>query len=135
MSEKPQIFIVDDEVDMCWALENILIPAGYKTYSVTCGKGALELIGQLHSYVQLILLDVKLPDVDGLELANLIRQQYPKIKIIIISGYYYCDTEAIQQGLAKGLFDGFIGKPFNIPEVRAEIEKLFPQYADKHLSA
>ena len=135
MTEKPQILIVDDEVDMCWALENILIPAGYKTYSVTRGKGVLELIKQLHAYIRVILLDVKLPDADGLKLANLIRQQYPKIKIIIISGYYYCDTEAIQQGLAKGLFDGFIGKPFNIPEIRAEVEKLLPPYSNKHLSA
>ncbi|NUN24995.1 MAG: response regulator [Candidatus Jettenia caeni] len=88
MSEKPQILIVDDEVDMCWALESILIPKGYKSYSVTSGKEGLELLKQLYPSVRLIFLDVKLPDIDGLKLANVIKQYYPEIKIAIITGYY-----------------------------------------------
>lgn len=125
MSEKPQILIVDDEVDMCWALESILIPKGYKSYSVTSGKEGLELLKQLYPSVRLIFLDVKLPDIDGLKLANVIKQYYPEIKIAIITGYYYRDTLSVQQGLAKGLFDYFIGKPFSISEIRLTIENSF----------
>lgn len=125
MPEKPQILIVDDETDMCWALENILALAGYKTQSATSGKEGFELLKHLYQNIRMIFLDVKLPDVDGLELAGHIRQHYPEIKIIIITGYYYRDTEAVQQGLTRGLFDGFIGKPFNISEIHSAIEMTF----------
>lgn len=125
MSEKPQILIIDDEVDMCWALENILMLTGYKTHSVTSGKEGFELLQQMHPHVKVIFLDVKLPDIDGLKLAHLIKQQHPKTKIIVVSGYYYRDSEAVQQGLSHGLFDDFIGKPFNISEIRAAIETSF----------
>ena len=126
MSKKPLVLIVDDEVDMCWALENILMLEGYKTHTATSGKEGFELLKQLHPHVKLIFLDVKLPDIDGLKLSDTIRQQYPQIKIIIITGYYYRDSDAVQQGLANNLFDGFIGKPFNISEIRSAIETIAP---------
>ncbi len=106
---------------MCWALENLLMLTGCKTCSVTSGKEGFELLKQLHPHIRLIFLDVKLPDIDGLELASLIKQHYPEMKIVIITGYYYRDSEAVQHGLLNGLFDGFIGKPFNISEIRAAL--------------
>ena len=126
MSEKPRVLIVDDEVDMCWALENILMLEGYKTHTATSGKEGLELIRQLHPNIGMLFLDVKLPDIDGLKFASFAKQHYPQIKIIIISGYYYRDSEAVQEGLANSLFDGFIGKPFNISEIRSAIETIAP---------
>jgi len=126
MSEKSHVLIVDDEVDMCWALENILTLEGYKTHIATSGKGGLELIQQLHSNIGLLFLDVKLPDIDGMKFADFVRQHYPEIKIIIITGYYYRDSDPVQQGIAKKLLDGFIGKPFNISERRLAIETIAP---------
>ena len=126
MSNKPLVLIVDDEVDMCWALENILMLEGYKTHTATSGKEGLDLIQQLHIKISLLFLDVKLPDMDGLKFADFVRQHFPQIKIIIITGYYYRDSDAVQQGLANNLFDGFIGKPFNISEIRSAIETIAP---------
>jgi len=126
MSKKPLVLIVDDEVDMCWALENILMLEGYKTHTATSGKEGLDLIQQLHIKISLLFLDVKLPDMDGLKFADFVRQHFPQIKIIIITGYYYRDSDAVQQGLANNLFDGFIGKPFNISEIRSAIETIAP---------
>ena len=126
MSKKPLVLIVDDEVDMCWALENIFMLEGYKTHTATSGKEGLDLIQQLHLNIRLLFLDVKLPDIDGLKFADFVRQHYPKIKIIIITGYYYRDSDAVQQGLANNLFDNFIGKPFNISEIRSAIETIAP---------
>jgi len=127
MSEKPRVLIVDDEVDMCWALENILMLEGCKTHTATSGQGGLDLIRNLHSHISLLFLDAKLPDIDGLEFADFVRQNYPKIKIIIITGYYYRDSDAVQQALANNLFDGFIGKPFNISEIRSALKIVPPQ--------
>ena len=124
MSEKPRVLIVDDEVDMGWALENILMLEGYKTHTETSGKEGLNLIQ--HSTIGLLFLDAKLPDIDGLKFASFVKQHFPQIKIIIITGYYYRDSDAVQQGLADNLFDGFIGKPFNISEIRSAIETIAP---------
>ncbi|GAN32156.1 MAG: response regulator [Candidatus Brocadia sp. AMX2] len=124
MSEKQSILIVDDEMDMCWALESILVLEGYKIHTATSGKEGLKLIQQLQSNIRLLFLDAKLPDIDGLMFAEFIKQQYPQIKIIIITGYYYRDSDAVRKGLANSIFDGFIGKPFNISEIRSAIETI-----------
>lgn len=124
MSEKRSVLIVDDEMDMCWALESILVLEGYKTHTATSGKEGLKLIQQLQSNIRLLFLDAKLPDIDGLMFAEFIKQQYPQIKIIIITGYYYRDSDAVRKGLANSIFDGFIGKPFNISEIRSAIETI-----------
>ncbi len=124
MSEKPRVLIVDDEMDMCWALESILVLEGYKTHTATSGKEGLKLIQQLQPNISLLFLDAKLPDIDGLMFAEFIKQQYPQVKIIIITGYYYRDSDAVRKGLANSIFDGFIGKPFNISEIRSAIETI-----------
>ncbi len=114
------ILIVDDEPEMCWVLENILQREGHKTVSITSGKEALKVCDK--SSFELAFLDAKLPDVDGIELAKLIKQKNKNIKVIIISGYYYQDAEAIQRGLANGCFSGFVGKPFKLDEIRLAIK-------------
>lgn len=114
--ELPRILIVDDEPDMCWVLENILRPTGCAVTTTTTGAEALELLTE-EPYAA-AFVDVKLPDIDGLELAALIRQQSPHTAIVLISGYFYQEDRIINEGLEKELFIGFISKPFNLEEVR-----------------
>jgi len=114
--ELPRILIVDDEPDMCWALENILRPTGCAVTTTTTGTEALELLTE-EPYAA-AFVDVKLPDLDGLELAALIHQQSPHTAIVLISGYFYQEDKIINEGLEKELFTGFISKPFNLEEVR-----------------
>ncbi len=114
--ELPRILVVDDEPDMCWALENILRPAGYAVTTTTSGVEALDLIAK-EPYVA-AFVDAKLPDIDGLELVALIRRQSPHTAIVLISGYFYHENKTIGEGLQKDLFIGFISKPFDLEEVR-----------------
>jgi CheY-like chemotaxis protein len=114
--ELPRILIVDDEPDMCWALENILRPAGYAVTTATSGVEALELLaGEPYAVA---FVDAKLPDLDGLELAATIRQESPHTAVVLISGYFYEEDRAITEGLQKDLFIGFIAKPFDLEKVR-----------------
>ena len=116
LGKRPHILVVDDEPDMCWALENILDSEGYQITTTTSGKEALELVGE--TSFQVVFIDAKLSDLDGLELAALIRQQSPRTSIVLISGYYYQEDRTINEGLVKHLFVGFISKPFDLEEVR-----------------
>lgn len=110
------ILVVDDEPDMCWALENILSPEGYQITTATSGKKALELAQERH--FEVVFIDAKLPDVDGLELSCRIKQTSPQAAIVMISGYFYREDEAIDEGLANELCVSFIAKPFDLDEVR-----------------
>jgi DNA-binding NtrC family response regulator len=111
-----RLLVVDDEVDMCWALENILGKGGIKVRAATKGQEALRLVQK--DFYKAVLLDAKLPDLSGLEVAEKIRSVSPESKIIIISGYYYSDDPEIQKGLESGVFSGFLTKPFDLIDVR-----------------
>ncbi|HHT9119663.1 MAG TPA: response regulator [Candidatus Hypogeohydataceae bacterium YC41] len=117
--------VVDDEVDMCWALERILQGEGFETHSAYNAEDALNMLNK--KAPQLVFLDVKLPDMDGIELARLIKTSNPAMPVILISGYYYNDDPTIQKGLEEGLSIGFISKPFKINEIRHYIHRLFPK--------
>jgi len=110
-----RILIVDDEPDMCWALEHLLRQQGYATRTALSGRQALALMQSGQFF--LVFLDAKLPDVDGLELARQIRQQVPHLRIIMVSGYFYRDDVVIQEALASGLIRAFISKPFCREEI------------------
>ena len=116
-SHQPRILVVDDEPDVCWALENILCPAGYTVTTTTRGAEALELLARQPYAVAFV--DAKLPDLDGLELAALICQQSPHTAVVLISGYYYQEDPMVMEGLAKNLYVGFVSKPFSLNEVRS----------------
>jgi len=116
MDERETILIVDDEPDMCWALENILRPTGYAVTTATTGAEALELLAG--GPYAAAFVDAKLPDMDGLELAASICQRSPHTAVVLISGYYYQEDKTITERLQEDLFIGFISKPFDLKEVR-----------------
>jgi DNA-binding NtrC family response regulator len=114
--EPPRVLVVDDEPDLCWALENILRPAGYAVTTTTKGVEALDLLAK--EPYDVAFVDAKLTDADGLELAALIRQRNPHTAIVLISGYFYQEDTVVTEGMLNDLFVGFISKPFNLEEVR-----------------
>jgi FixJ family two-component response regulator len=71
------------------------------------------------------LLDAKLPDIDGLELARNLRMADPGILVLVISGYFYKDDPAIQAALEQRLIHGFIEKPFSHAEVIEKVKDAF----------
>jgi CheY-like chemotaxis protein len=114
------ILIVDDEPDMCWALEHLLNKRGYVTCTALTATEALMLMAQ-HRFA-CAFLDAKLPDMDGLELARRIREKAPDIRIIMVSGYFYRDDVSIQEAITQGLIIDFISKPFLQAEILRVLE-------------
>ena len=121
MTKKGKAFlIIDDEPDMCWALEHMLKKHGLSSKRALTGKEALTLMKA--NRFRLAFLDAKLPDMEGLELARQIRKLDPAIHIVMISGYFYRDDDAVQEAVTEGLINGFIGKPFDHDEILKAIE-------------
>jgi DNA-binding NtrC family response regulator len=115
------VLVVDDDPDICWALEHVL--GGLEAHCIRALNGKAALKAARLNRLTLALLDAKLPDVDGLELARSIRVAYPGILVVVVSGYFYKDDPAIQTALEQGLIHGFIEKPFSHREVIATVKK------------
>ena len=109
------VLVVDDDPDICWALEHVLWGLGAQCIRALDGQTALQ--AARTNRLTLALLDAKLPDIDGLELARNIRIAYPNVLVLVVSGYFYKDDPAIQTALEEGLIQGFIEKPFSHAEV------------------
>jgi CheY-like chemotaxis protein len=74
------------------------------------GRDALSRAAQ-HSF-SLVLLDAKLPDVDGLDLAVQFRAADPNVPILLVSGYFSRDDAGVLEARSAGLVQAFVGKPF-----------------------
>ena len=112
---KQIVLVVDDDPDICWALEHVLGGIDVRCVRALDGQAALRLAHLYHPV--LALLDAKLPDVDGLELARRLRAADPGMAVLVVSGYFYKDDPVIQASLDGRLIDGFIEKPFSHRDV------------------
>ncbi len=115
------MLVVDDEPDLCWALEKVLTLAGYRVTLAMIGQEALKRAGE--TPFALALVDAKLPDMDGTELAAQLKAARPKLAVVMISGYFYKEDRLIEEGLLDGTYAGFIAKPFDLSEVRRVTEQ------------
>ena len=100
---KEEYLIVDDEPDLCWALDHLLRSKGLSCQKVQTAQGALEMM-KTHRF-QLAFLDLTLPDMNGLELARRLRVLDPLLRFVIVSGYLSMEAAAAQaqeQGLILG---------------------------------
>jgi two-component system, OmpR family, response regulator len=127
-NQQPICLIVDDEPDTCWALEHVLRKQGLRTRRALSAEHALREVQQ-RPYT-LTLLDAKLPDMDGLELARRIRAIDPGILIIVVSGYFYQDAPTIQEAQASQLIQDFVAKPFQHEEITRAVRKALAAQAD-----
>ena len=103
------ILIVDDNPSMGSALFDILVLEGFETYVVSSGAKALQI---LHDHpVDVLLTDVIMSEMDGVELYRRTRQDYPRLITILMTAY--AADELIQQGMAEGI-KTVLTKPIDI---------------------
>jgi CheY-like chemotaxis protein len=112
MSPKYKILVVEDEKVVIYSAQKILRPEGFVVDSVSGVDEALRKIEMNH--YELILTDLMLPRISGLELTEIVNREYPEIPIIVITGY--ATWENAVQCLKLGAFD-FIPKPFAYEEL------------------
>ncbi len=115
---KPSILIVDDDEVMRETLSDVLRKRGYEIFSVGSGNGALSMIKK--SIIDLILLDMRLPDIDGLEVLKKIKEFDTEILVIMMTAY--SDVQTAVSSMKSGAYD-YINKPFELDELKLLIEK------------
>ena len=114
---KERILIVDDEKNIVTSLQDILSDEGYEVVTASEGLGALELIQA--DPPDLILLDIWIPGMDGIEVLKVIKTYHPDIEVLVMSGHGTIDTAV--QATKLGARD-FIEKPFSLDELVESIE-------------
>lgn len=119
MDEKKCILIVDDDVRGRKTLSLLLEKKGYKTAAAGTGQEALKKAKS--QFFNVILLDIKLPDMDGIDLLGPLKRIHHEIDIIIITGY--ASLENAMKALNKGA-SGYVTKPLNMDELLDGVKQL-----------
>ena len=125
MSEKFKVLVVDDNEEFCQNVKDILVEL--KDYAVATaydGFKALELVKQNH--FDLVLMDVKMPVMDGVETFKKIKEIAPKTPVIMVTAYAIEDL--IREALQEGAF-GFLRKPLDFDRLFELMGKAIPDGA------
>ena len=109
MSEILSILVVDDDPSMAGTLVDILDVKGYKVHAAYCGAEALQMLRE-HP-VDVMLTDVRMPDMNGVELYRATRKTHPNLRTFLMTAY--SDDAIIQKGMEEGIKTVFT-KPVDI---------------------
>lgn len=120
--DRRKILIVDDQFGIRVLLNEIFQKEGYKTYTAANGKQALDIADKVSP--QLVILDLKIPGMDGLEILKRLKKNSPDIKVMIMTAYG--ELGMIQEAMINGALTHFT-KPFDIDEFLKAVKKEIPQ--------
>ena len=118
MDSPPKILIVDDEKSIGVLLETFLKKEGFQPYYVNNAKQALSLVKKVP--FDLALVDIKMPEVDGITLLKEFKKELPDLPVIMITAYPSIETAV--DAMREEAFD-YIVKPFNLDEVKQLIKR------------
>lgn len=122
---KEKILIVDDQFGIRILLNEVFQKEGYQTYQAANGIQALDIVKKHDP--DLVLLDMKIPGMDGIEILKRMKVIDPEIRVIIMTAYGELDM--IQEAKDLGAITHF-AKPFDIDDIRAAVKKHMPQKAN-----
>ena len=115
---KETVLLIDDDEMVVDVSEQILNSSGYDVVSAKSGKEAIEVYKENHSRIDMVILDMILPDMGGGDTYDRLKEINPGIKVLLASGYDidYQGSDIMERGC-----DGFIQKPFNMNELLEKI--------------
>lgn len=111
---KEKILVVDDEKDVCDFFQDTLSEEGYGVLTALNGKDALALVKKERPHV--VLLDIRMPGPDGIEVLEEIKKIDENIAVVMITGYG--DLKTAREAMRLGAFD-YVTKPFNLNFIKA----------------
>lgn len=114
----PRVLVVDDEPAICWAMQRMGESSGMEIATAPSAEQALQAIAKQTPDV--VLLDVRLPGMDGLSAVSCFRQQLPDVPIVIMTAHG--DLETAVRAVREDVFE-YIVKPFDLDQIRHVIEQ------------
>ncbi|GMT47792.1 MAG: hypothetical protein IEMM0007_1358 [bacterium] len=115
---KGRVLVIDDEAIVRISCQRVLTPEGYDVVATSRGDEAIELLENEHFDV--VLTDLKMPDMDGFEVLKIIKERWPDIQVIIITGYGTISTAV--EAIKLGAFE-YIEKPFTPEDILRVVTK------------
>ena len=130
--EKRTVLFVDDEEKLLKSLKRGFLDEPYDTLFATSGKKALEILE--HNEVHVLITDMRMPEMGGLELLKIVKEQYPHIVRMVLSGYTQVTT--LLTAINQGEIYKYITKPWKLeeefkPAIREAIEYYEAKNAEK----
>jgi len=118
MDDKLKILILDDSERILLEFETFLTELGHIVFQALTPSQAFDILG--NEKPDILILDIKLPEMDGLEVLERVKTEFPDIEVIMITGHG--DMEKVIQAMRLGAFD-FFNKPFRLFEIQKAIER------------
>lgn len=111
------ILIVDDEPNVLWFISKVCQPQGYETLTAGSGLEALKYIQECGDKIDVVLLDLKMPGMGGVEVLKSIRKHQPDLPVIILTAIHDKKEECEKLGI-----EAFVKKPYSLEELYQRIE-------------
>jgi len=115
---KKTILVVDDEKEICTVLSDNLSQEGYRVLTAYNGKKALELVKK--EKPDLVLLDIRMPEMDGIEVLRRIKKMKKEIVVIMLTAYGTLETA--RKAMKLGAYD-YITKPFDLFSLKSIVKE------------
>jgi DNA-binding NtrC family response regulator len=112
-----RVLLVDDEVDFVEMLSLRLNEVGEKVTPAYSGRECLEILGQ--KTIDVVILDIRMPGMDGIETLQEIKKRFPLVEVIMLTGHG--TTETAVEGMKLGAFD-YLMKPTDFDELLLKLE-------------
>lgn len=122
------VLLVDDEVEFLETLVKRLAKRKLQVTGVTSAEEAIQILGERP--VDVVVLDVKMPGMDGLEALRQIKTTRPDVEVIMLTGH--ANVEAAIQGMELGAFD-YLMKPMDIDELLYKLQDAYKKKALREL--
>ncbi|MDH3800190.1 MAG: response regulator [Desulfobacterales bacterium] len=118
--EAMKIMLVDDEERFLSTTQKLLTKKGIDAVTAASGAEALETL--MHKYIHVVILDVKMPGMDGNEVLKEIKRRFPLVEVIMLTGH--ATVESAIDGLKSGATD-YLMKPTEIDDLIAKAREAF----------
>jgi len=118
------VLFVDDEESILHSLKRLLRKEGYRIHTATNGNDGLEILKEQD--VNLVVTDQRMPGMSGTEFLAKVKENYPEVIRIVLSGY--TEVDSITESINKGHIYKFMLKPWNDQNLKLEIKQALEQY-------
>ena len=111
------VLMVDDEIEFVETFSERLVMRNLEISKAFSGEEALQIL-ETNNNIEIVILDVKMPGMDGIETLTEIKKRYPLVEVIMLSGH--ADVESAIDGMKQGAFD-YLMKPCEIDQIIAKV--------------